>query len=136
VLAIAAAAPEAAAQKRAAPLPLPFTYVGTLDQGAERYAVLAARDQSVLMVRAGDTIGNDYRVQSVTDERVLLVNLKSRVVEALARVAPAAPESGAAPVAPETVGAQAPPPEAPSEADSSARSSAPEADRARPGYGH
>jgi hypothetical protein len=134
VLAIAAAAPEVAAQKRGAPLP--FTYVGTVDQGAERYAVLAARDQSVLMVRAGDTIGNDYRVRSVSDESVLVVNLKSGVVEVLARAAPAAPDSAAAPVAPETVGVEALPPDPPREADVDERPSAPEAERARPGYGH
>ncbi len=67
-LALAAALPQAAAQKRAAPvplMPLPFVYVGTLDQGSERYAVLAARDPSVLLVRAGDTINNQYRVQSI-----------------------------------------------------------------------
>ena len=125
-----AAAPEVAAQKRGAPPP--FSYVGTLDQGAERYAVLAARDQSVLVVRAGETIENKYRVQSVTDERLLLVNLASGAVETLVRSVPAAP------VATESADAEVPPtPEPPSEAGVDERpSAAPETERARPGYGH
>jgi hypothetical protein len=78
-------APQAAAQKRAPP---PFAYVGTVDQGSERYAVLTARDQSVLLVRAGETINNEYRVQSIAGERLLLVNLASGMVQVLALALP------------------------------------------------
>ena len=133
MLALAIAAPQAAAQKRAGPLP--FTYVGTLDQGDERYAVLAARDQSVLLVRAGETINNEYRVQSIADERLLLVNLASSAVQALARTAPAAPDARAAP---ESVNVPAPPrlPDVPEEADTDARASEPGPEGARRRYEH
>jgi hypothetical protein len=125
--------PHAAAQKRAAPVPLmpvPFAYVGTLDQGSERYAVLAARDQSVLLVRAGETINNQYRVQSIAEERLMIVNLASGAVQALAREAApptAAPPTLATPTA-------AAPPDAPGEAEPAA--TAPESPGARPQYGH
>jgi hypothetical protein len=86
VLALATVALQATAQERA-PAP-PFAYVGTLDQGSERYAVLAARDQSVLLVRAGETINNEYRVQSFAGERLFLVNLASGRVQELALALP------------------------------------------------
>jgi hypothetical protein len=65
----------------AAPAP-PFAYVGKLQQGGERYAVLQRAD-AVLVVRAGDAIGGEYRVQSVADERVLVVHLASGAVQTL-----------------------------------------------------
>jgi hypothetical protein len=82
---LAAVAPQATAQERAPP---PFTYVGTLDQGSERYAVLTKRDQSVLLVRAGQTIDDEYRVQSIAGERLLLVNLASGRLQELALALP------------------------------------------------
>ena len=131
VLALAAVAPHAAAQKRAQPPP--FAYVGTLDQGSERYAVLAARDQSVLLVRAGETINNEYRVQSIADERLLLVNLASGAVQALARDAPTVPAA-----VPQHTPVAAPPrlPDAPEEAGTAASPSEPAEEGARPGYAH
>ncbi|HZO00647.1 MAG TPA: hypothetical protein VFB93_05575 [Burkholderiales bacterium] len=134
MLALAAAAPDAAAQKRAAPLP--FTYLGTLDQGGERYAVLAARDQSVLLVRTGETIGSEYRVQSIAEEQLLLVNLASGAVQALVRDASPAPQNASAP--PPNVSVALPPqlPEAPEEAGTAASPSEPAAEGARPGYAH
>ena len=127
MLTLAAVAPQAVAQERAPP---PFTYVGTLDQGSERYAVLTKRDQSVLLVRAGETINNEYRVQSIAGERLLLVNLASGMAQELALALPG------------NSGSQAPPPEPPREpgaAQESATdtpSSAPPAEGARPGYEH
>ncbi len=130
MLALAAvAAPQAAAQERALP---PFTYVGTLDQGSERYAVLTKRDQSVLLVRAGETINNEYRVQSIAGERLLLVNLASGRVQELALALPG------------SSGLQAPPPQPPREPsaaqepaiDPPASPSAPPVEGARPGYAH
>lgn len=126
-LALAAAAPPAAAQKRTAPPP--FTYVGTLDQGSERYAVLAARDQSVLLVRAGDAIDSEYRVQSIAEERLLVVHVASGAVQTLALTAPATAENASS----------APPPrlpDVPEEAGSAAPASEPEEPGARPRYGH
>ena len=78
--------PQAAAQERA-PLP-PFAYVGTVERGSERYAVLTKRGQSVLLVRAGETIDNEYRVQSIAGERLLLVNLASGRMQELVLALP------------------------------------------------
>lgn len=130
-LALAAGAPQAAAQERAPPPP--FAYVGTVDRGSERYAVLTTRDQSVLLVRAGETINHEYRVHSIAGERLLLVNLASGMLQELALAL-----SGSS-------GVQAPPtPEAPSEPgaaqepaiDTPSSSSAPPGEDARPGYAH
>jgi hypothetical protein len=87
--------PQAAAQERA-PLP-PFAYVGTVERGSERYAVLTKRDQSVLLVRAGETIDNEYRVQSIAGERLLLVSLASGLVQELALAQPGSSGVQAAP---------------------------------------
>ena len=126
VLALSAVAPHAAAQKRAQPPP--FAYVGTLDQGSERYAVLAARDQSVLLVRAGETINNEYRVQSIAGERLLVVHLVSGAVQTLTLTALSAPENPGTP----------PPqlPEVPKEAITAVPASEPAEEGARPGYEH
>jgi hypothetical protein len=130
VLVLAAVAtPQAAAQERAPPPP--FVYVGTVERGSERYAVLAARDQSVLLVQAGETINNEYRVQSIAGERLLLVNLGSGRVQELVLALPG------------SSGVQAPPPvESPREPSPAQEpaidtpSSAPPEDGARPGYAH
>jgi hypothetical protein len=129
VLALAAvAAPQAAPQERAPPPP--FAYVGTVERGSERYAVLAARDQSVLLVRAGETINNEYRVQSIAGERLVLVNLASGRVQELVLALPS--------------GVQAPPPPEPPREPGAAQepaidppaTSAPSEEGARPGYAH
>ena len=121
-LALAALAPQAAAQNRAPP---PFAYVGTLDQGSERYALLAARDQSVLLVRAGETINDEYRVQSIAGERLLVVHVMSGAVQTLTLSAPGAPQNQGASAPP---GGTTPPPPVPA--------SEPDPDGARPGYAH
>ena len=110
-------APQAAAQERAPPPP--FAYVGTVDRGSERYAVLAARDQSVVLVRAGETINNEYRLDSIAREHLVLVNLASGMVQALALALPG------------SAGVQAPPQPA-----IETPASAPAAEGARPTYEH
>jgi hypothetical protein len=125
VLAFAATAPQAVAQER--PPPPPYAYVGTVDRGSERFAVLTARDQSVLLVRAGETINNEYRVASIAGERLRLVNLASGMVQELVLALPG------------SSGVQAPPPEPPREPSGEqvdTRSSAPPVEGARPGYEH
>jgi hypothetical protein len=67
----------------AGPPPLPFTYVGKLAEGGRRYAVLA-RDQAVFVVRAGDSLGGRYRVESVREEQVVLLSLEFGVAQPLA----------------------------------------------------
>jgi hypothetical protein len=81
---LAAASPQAAAQK-----PLPFAYVGKVVRDGERYAVIV-RDGAVDFVRAGDTIGGEYRVQSVAEDRLLVMDLERGVVQTLALGASAA----------------------------------------------
>jgi hypothetical protein len=87
--ALAAVSPQAAAQK-----PLPFAYVGKVVRDGERYAVIV-RDGAVDFVRAGDTIGGEYRVQSVADDRLLVMDLERGVVQTLALGASVAAQRGA-----------------------------------------
>jgi hypothetical protein len=129
MLAFAAVAPQAAAQGRGPPLP--FAYVGTVDQGSERYAVLTARDQAVLLVRAGETINNEYRVESIAGERLLLVNLASGMVQELALALPGSSGVQAAPP-PEPMRE----PDAEQEPASETPASAAPVKGARPGYAH
>ena len=100
---------------------MPFSYVGTVDRDSERYAVVAARDQSVLLVRAGETINNEYRVHSIAGERLLLVNLASGRMHELALALPGSSAVQAAP---------------PPEPAGDAPASAPPVEDARPGYAH
>ena len=79
---LAVVSPQADAQK-----PLPFAYVGKVVRDGERYAVIV-RDGTVDFVRAGDTIGGEYRVQSVADDRLLVMDLERGVVQMLALGAP------------------------------------------------
>lgn len=79
----------------AGPPPLPFTYVGKLVEGGQRYAVLS-RDQSVVVVRPGDSVGGRYRVEAVREEQVLLRNLEFGVVQPLAFSGPVVPGGAAA----------------------------------------
>jgi hypothetical protein len=128
---LAAVATPAAAQQRTPPPP--FAYVGTVERGTERFAVLAARDQSVVLVRAGETINNEYRVESIAGERLLLVNLASGKVQELALAQPGGSGEQAPPTPEpqrEPSAAQEPPTETPSSA------SGPPAEGARPGYAH
>lgn len=76
-----------AAQAR--PPPLPFAYVGKVVRDGQRYAVIV-RDGTVDFVRAGDTIGGEYRVQSVADDRLVVMDLERGVVQTLALGASAA----------------------------------------------
>lgn len=74
----------------AGPPPLPFSYVGKLVEGGRRSAVLA-RDQAVFVVRTGDSLAGRYRVQSVREEQVVLLNLEFGVAQPLAFSGPAVP---------------------------------------------
>ena len=75
---LAFVSPHATAQKL-----LPFAYVGKVVRDGQRYAVIV-RDGAVDFVRAGDTISGEYRVQSVEDDRLLLMDLERGVVQSLA----------------------------------------------------
>jgi hypothetical protein len=72
----------------AAPAPPPFTYAGKVTRGAESYAVLASGDR-VFVVRAGDRVGDQYRVQSISESLVVLLNLDLGITQTLAFTASA-----------------------------------------------
>ena len=74
----------------AAPGPPPFKYVGKVARGAEGYAVLS-RDDRVFVVRAGDTVGESYRVQLISETQVVLLNLEFGIAQSLAFSSPSPP---------------------------------------------
>ena len=84
-------APVAAAPP-AAPGPPPFKYVGKVARDAQAYAVLL-QDDRVLMVRAGEKLGERYRVESISESAVVLLNLDYGVAQSLAFSAPTAPNA-------------------------------------------
>ncbi len=75
---------EQAVGRRAAPAlpPLPFSYVGRMTRGKERFAVLT-RDSRAYVVRAGDAIGAKYRVDAIRNDHVILANLELAVAQRL-----------------------------------------------------
>ncbi|MFO1318355.1 MAG: hypothetical protein U1F52_01955 [Burkholderiales bacterium] len=54
--------------------PLPFTYVGMLDEG-DRVTVFLANANQDLAVKSGDVIDGVYRVDEVTSQRVVVTYL-------------------------------------------------------------
>ena len=67
----------------AGPPPPPYTYVGKVARGGEGYAVLA-RDERVFVVGVGDAVGNGYRVQSISEKEVVLLNVDFGMTQTLA----------------------------------------------------
>ena len=63
---------EPAAPVRRRPPP-PLTYVGKVTRDGESYAVLGREDR-VYMVSVGDAVGNGYRVQSISEKEVVILN--------------------------------------------------------------
>jgi hypothetical protein len=70
------------AQGPAGPPPLPFTYVGKVARDGEGYAVLV-RDERVYMVGIGDAVGNGYRVQSISEKEVVILNVDFGMAQTL-----------------------------------------------------
>ena len=74
------ALPKAAARERVQPVPvpaappLPFEYIGQME-GREGLVASLAREGEVLFVKAGDRIGSDYRLESVSPEALTFVYL-------------------------------------------------------------
>jgi hypothetical protein len=64
------------------PPPLPFTSIGKLEDGAATTAFLLAADRTYA-VRTGDTIDNNYRVEEVTPQRIVLLYLPLKVRQEL-----------------------------------------------------
>jgi Tfp pilus assembly protein PilP len=82
----------------AGPPPPPLAYVGKVARDGEGYAVLV-RDERVYMVGVGDAVGNGYRVQSISEKEVVILNVDFRLAHTLpfSASAPNAvlPQSGA-----------------------------------------
>jgi len=55
--------------------PPPFAYVGKVVYGAHLYAILAHGDR-VSLVSAGDTVDGAYRVQSIHEDRIVVLQLE------------------------------------------------------------
>src|SRR5215470_4171461 len=55
--------------------PPPFAYVGLVVYGAHLYAVLSRGDRMSL-VSAGDTVDGAYRVQSIHEDRIVVLQLE------------------------------------------------------------
>jgi hypothetical protein len=86
------------------PPPLPFAYVGKLVVGGARHAVVA-RGDAVFIARAGQAIGAGYRLESITEEKLLVMNLDFGVVQTLAFSSPTSQHAGLlSPVLPKPAG--------------------------------
>ena len=77
-----AAAPPAPPVARKAP-PLPFTFIGKLDD-SRQLQVFLLRGEQVLVVREGDLIDKTYKVQRIDAERMTLVYLPLDIAQSLA----------------------------------------------------
>jgi hypothetical protein len=62
--------------------PLPFSYMGKLAEGESTTVFLSMGDRN-LVVRPGDVIDNNYRVEEVTDAAVVLTYLPLTVQQSL-----------------------------------------------------
>ena len=62
--------------------PLPFTYIGKVIEDG-KLAVFLARGSESLSVAAGDKIGNEYRVDSVSDSEITFTYLPLKTKQKL-----------------------------------------------------
>ncbi|HJY75918.1 MAG TPA: hypothetical protein VKE95_04765 [Burkholderiales bacterium] len=90
-----AAAPRAKARAAAAAPapktapPLPFTYVGWVSQDGKT-EVYVTRGQELISIAAGEQIGPEYRVDSITDSAIRFTYLPMKTHQVLARAEPEA----------------------------------------------
>jgi len=71
---VAPTAPPAPPPAPRAP-PLPFTFVGQLEQGAGKPAAFLARGEDLIVAAAGDVLDNTYRVDSLTPTEIVFTYL-------------------------------------------------------------
>ena len=66
--------------------PLPFTFIGLLEQGAGKPAAFLARGEDLIVAAAGDVLDHTYRVDSLTPNEIVFtyLPLKERQTIALA----------------------------------------------------
>jgi hypothetical protein len=81
----ARASAAAASAPKAAP-PLPFTYVGWVSQDGKT-EVYVTRGQELISIAAGEQIGPEYRVDSITDSSIRFTYLPMKKRQVLERVA-------------------------------------------------
>jgi hypothetical protein len=62
--------------------PLPFTYLGQISDGGSIMLFLG-RQQSTLIVRAGDIIDGSYRVETINPQRAVLTYLPLDIRQSL-----------------------------------------------------
>lgn len=55
--------------------PLPYTFVGLLEQGAGKPAAFLARGEALFVVSAGDIVESDYRIESLSPTEIVLTYL-------------------------------------------------------------
>jgi hypothetical protein len=67
--------------------PVPYTFIGRLSEADRTTVFLAAGDRN-LVVKPGDVIDNNYRVDAVTDDAVSLTYLPLNVKQILSTGAP------------------------------------------------
>jgi hypothetical protein len=82
-----AAAPAAAAAAREAPQgppPLPFTYAGWMTQDGKT-EIFIARGDELISIAVGQKIDAQYRVDSITDERIAFTYLPMKKRQSLER---------------------------------------------------
>ena len=86
--------PQASAPARAPePPPLPFAYVGKLRTEGKLYAVVM-RGDSLLAASVGDAIAGAYRLQSIGEDKLLVMNIDYGIVQALAFSGPSVRAAG------------------------------------------
>jgi hypothetical protein len=66
--------------------PLPFTFVGLLEKGVgiDQPKAFLARGDTLLVVAAGDTVENNYSVDSITAQQITLTYLPLKTRQTLA----------------------------------------------------
>ena len=78
---------EAQQQAQASPVvapPPPYKYVGKVTRGRDQGHAVLARDDKVFLVREGDAVDGGYRVHSVSDTQLVLIEVASGTEHALA----------------------------------------------------
>lgn len=62
--------------------PLPFTYIGRLEE-TEGSTVFLSRDNRNYVVRTGDTLDNTYQVKEISDHAVIMTHLPTGISQTL-----------------------------------------------------
>ena len=80
-----AAVPRAAAEAPKGPPPLPFKYAGWMEQDGKT-EIFIARGDELISIAVGQKIDAQYRVDSITDERIAFTYLPTKKRQSLDRI--------------------------------------------------